>query len=194
MDMAELDLVRRARRRDAEAFREIVEAHSRSLWRVAFRILGDEAAAEDAVQSAFLSAWRALDRYDDRAQVSTWLYRIVMNAAIDLRRERMRRQALAGALPEDDRGQVKVRSSAADPHQEAMWRQLAERAREVIARLPEVERTAVVLRHFEGCTTAEIARALGYDESAAKQAVFRAVRKLRAALVPLMEVSRGTSA
>ena len=194
MDTAELDLVRRARRGDAEAFREIVEAHSRTLWRAAFRVLQDGAAAEDAVQSAFLSAWRALDRFDDRAQLSTWLYRIVMNAAIDLRRERMRRQALAGALPEDAQGQVTVKSSAADPHREVMWRQLAERAREAIADLSEVERTAVLLRHFEGCTTAEIARALGGDESAAKQAVFRAVRKLRAVLVPLMEVSRGTSA
>ena len=56
MDTAELDLVRRARRGDAEAFREIVEAHSRTLWRAAFRVLQDGAAAEDAVQSAFLSA------------------------------------------------------------------------------------------------------------------------------------------
>jgi RNA polymerase sigma-70 factor (ECF subfamily) len=74
-----------------------------------------------------------------------------------------------------------------------MWRQLVERVRETIAGLPEVERMAVTLRHFEGCSTAEIARALGADESAAKQAVFRAVRKLRTVLVPLMEVSRGTS-
>jgi RNA polymerase sigma-70 factor (ECF subfamily) len=193
MDTAELELVRRARGGDAEAFRAIVEAHSRFLWRAAFRILEDATAAEDAVQSAFLSAWRALDRYDDRAQLSTWLYRIVMNAAIDLRRERMRRQARAGALPEDAQGQVTVVSQAPDPHQQAMWRQLVERARETIAGLPEVERMAVTLRHFEGCSTAEIARALGADESAAKQAVFRAVRKLRTVLIPLMEVSRGTS-
>ena len=193
MDAAELELVRRARRGDAEAFRTIVETHSRPLWRAAFRVLNDGAAAEDAVQSAFLHAWRALDRFDDRAQLSTWLYRIVMNAAIDLRRERTRRHALAGALPEDEKGQVTVSSPVPDPHRQAVGRQLAERAREVLGDLSEVERTAVLLRHFEGCTTAEIARALGGDESAAKQAVFRAVRKLRAALVPLMEVSRESS-
>jgi len=194
METAELDLVRRARSGDAEAFREIVQAHSRPLWRAAYRVLNDAAAAEDAVQNAFLNAWRTLDRFDDRAQLSTWLYRIVMNAAIDLRRQRSRRQALAGALPEDDHGQITVKSPAADPHREAVWRQIAERARDAIADLSETERTAVLLRHFEGCTTAEIAHALGSDESAAKQAVFRAVRKLRAVLVPLMEVSRGTSA
>jgi RNA polymerase sigma-70 factor, ECF subfamily len=194
MDTAELELVRRARRGDADAFRKIVEMHSRSLWRAAYRILEDASAAEDAVQSAFLHAWRALDRFDDRAQLSTWLYRIAMNAAIDLRRERTRRQALAGSLPEDEKGQVTVTSPEPDPHRQAVWRQLADRAREAIGDLSEVERTAVLLRHFEGCTTAEIARALGGDESAAKQAVFRAVRKLRAVLVPLMEVSRGPTA
>lgn len=193
MDTAELDRVRRARRGDVEAFREIVETHSRPLWRAAFRILADGAAAEDAVQSAFLHAWKALDRFDDRAQLSTWLYRIVLNAAIDLRRQRARRQAMAGALPEDDRGEVTVASQDADPHRQAVWRQLADRARETIAGLPEPERTAVLLRHFEGCTTAEIARALGRDESAAKHAVFRGVKKLRTALVHLMEVSRESS-
>jgi len=190
METAELELVRRARRGDAEAFRVIVKTYSRPLWRAAFRVLGDGAAAEDAVQSGLLAAWRALERFDDRAQLSTWLYRIVMNAAIDLRRQRTRRETLAGTLPEDDRGQVAVASAEADPHRQAVWRQIGARAREVIAELSEAERTAVLLRHFEGCTTAEIARALGGDESAAKQAVFRGVRKLRAALVPLMEVSR----
>lgn len=193
METAELELVHRARRGDAEAFREIVEMHSRTLWRAAYRVLEDATAAEDAVQSTFLSAWRALDRFDDRAQLSTWLYRIVMNAAIDMKRQRTRRQAMAGALPENARGEVTVASPEADPHRQAVGRQLADRAREVIGDLSEVERTAVLLRHFEGCTTAEIARVLGGDESAAKQAVFRAVRKLRAALIPLMEVSRESS-
>jgi len=125
METAELELVHRARRGDAEAFREIVEMHSRTLWRAAYRVLEDATAAEDAVQSTFLSAWRALDRFDDRAQLSTWLYRIVMNAAIDLKRQRTRRQAMAGALPENARGEVTVASPEADPHRQAVWRQLA---------------------------------------------------------------------
>src|SRR5215210_2129547 len=124
MDMAELDLVRRARQGDAEAFRAIVEAHSRTLWRAAFRILQDGAAAEDAVQSTFLHAWRALGRFDDRAQLSTWLYRIGLNAAIDLRRQRLRRQAITEAFPENDRGEVTLPSGDADPHRQAVWRQL----------------------------------------------------------------------
>jgi RNA polymerase sigma-70 factor (ECF subfamily) len=194
MDAAELERVRRARRGDPEAFRSIVEAYSQRLWRAAFRILGDAAAAEDAVQDAFLRAWRALDRFDERAELSTWLYRIAMNAAIDHRRERNRREPFSAALPEDFNGQPTSRSTSPDPAQDAVWRDLAGRAQETIAALPEAERTAILLRHFEGCSIAEIANALGATENAAKQAVFRAVHKLRAVLGPLMEVRRGESA
>jgi RNA polymerase sigma-70 factor (ECF subfamily) len=190
MEAAELETVRRARAGDAEAFRGIVEAYSRPLWKAAFRVLGDAEAAEDAVQETFLRAWKALDRFDERAVLSTWLYRIAINAAIDLRRERGRRQTFAGPLPEDFHGQVTVKASEPDQHRQAFGRELIARAREVIAGLPESERTAILLRHFEGCTTAEIAHVLGGDENAAKQVVFRAVRKLRAVLTPLMEVSR----
>jgi RNA polymerase sigma-70 factor (ECF subfamily) len=191
MEAAELERVRRARNGDAEAFRGIVEAYSRPLWRAAFRVLGDGPAAEDAVQDAFLHAWRALDRFDEQAEFSTWLYRITINAAIDHRRERRRREARSGPLPEDFAGQPTVRSDAADPHRQAYWREMAGRAQDAISELPETERTAILLRHFEGCSIAEIARVLGSGENSAKQSVFRAVRKLRAVLGPLMEISRG---
>ena len=194
MDAVELEQVRRARGGDAEAFRGIVDAYSRPLWRAAFRILDDASAAEDAVQDAFLHAWRALDRFDEQAELSTWLYRIAINAAIDHRRERKRREARSGPLPEDFDGQVTAKSTAADPHRHAYWREMVGHAQEAISDLPEAERTAILLRHFEGRSIAEIARVLGGGEDAAKQAVFRAVRKLRAVLSPLMEVPRGETA
>lgn len=191
MEAAELERVRRARNGDAEAFRGIVEAYSRPLWRAAFRVLDDASAAEDAVQDAFLHAWRALDRFDEKAELSTWLYRITINAAIDHRRERRRREARSGPVPEDFDGQTTLKSDSADPHRQAYWREMAGRAQDAISDLPEAERTAILLRHFEGCSIAEIARVLGGGENAAKQAVFRAVRKLRAVLGPHMEISRG---
>jgi RNA polymerase sigma-70 factor (ECF subfamily) len=194
MDANELEGIRRARQGDAEAFRGIVEAYSRPLWRAAFRVLGDAAAAEDAVQDAFLRAWRALDRFDEQAEFSTWLYRIAINAAIDHRRERGRRERLSAPIPEDFDGQLTAKSNEIDPHRSAFGRQLIDKAQEVIAGLPEAERTAILLRHFEGCSIAEIARALGGGENSAKQAVFRAVHKLRAVLGPLMEVTRHESA
>jgi RNA polymerase sigma-70 factor (ECF subfamily) len=193
MDAAELDRVRRARGGDADAFRGIVEVYSRPLWRAAFRILGDPEASEDAVQDGFLRAWRALDRFDERAELSTWLYRIVINAAIDLRRERRRREPLSGVLPEDFNGQARAVSVAPDAHRNAYARELVDRAQEAISNLPDAERTAILLRHFEGRSIAEIATVLRCGESGAKQAVFRAVHKLRAVLGPLMEVSRNES-
>ncbi len=190
MDVTELEWIRRARRGDAAAFRRIVETYSQPLWRAVYRILGDPASAEDAVQEAFLRAWRALDRFDEQAQLSTWLYRIAINAAIDQKRERKRREPFSAALPEDFTGQMTARSTGADPHETAEWRNLVDHARKVISGLPEAERTAILLRHFEGCSIAEIAGVLGAGESAAKQAVFRAVHKLRAALSPHMETAR----
>jgi RNA polymerase sigma-70 factor, ECF subfamily len=194
MDVAELERIRRARGGEPEAFRLIVEAYSQPLWRAAFRILGDPGVAEDAVQETFLRAWRALDRFDEKAEFSTWLYRIAINAAIDKRRERKRREPFSAALPEDVDGRVTARSTAADPQRSALWRDLVEHAREAIAGLPETERTAILLRHFEGCSITEIATALGAKESAAKQAVFRAVQKLRTVLGPLMKERRNESA
>ncbi|MBP1642219.1 MAG: polymerase, sigma-24 subunit, subfamily [Acidobacteria bacterium] len=189
MDDAELDLVRRARGGDTEAFRAIVEAHSRPLFRAAWRILGDAEGAEDAVQEAFLRAWRALASFDEEAELSTWLYRIAVNAAIDQRRGRRRRQAIAAPLALDLDGAVVAHSAEPDPHRRAVSGEIARRTRAALERLPDAERTALLLRHFEGRSIAEIARALGRGENAAKQTVFRAVRKLRAALGPLTETS-----
>jgi RNA polymerase sigma-70 factor (ECF subfamily) len=191
MEPTDLQLVRRARSGDAEAFQGIVEAYSRPLWRAAWRVLGDGEAAEDAVQEAFLRAWRALDRFDEDAQLSTWLYRITINAAIDLRRSRRRRRWVSEPLAEDFDGAPRAASAEPDPHRRAVSREIADRTRAEIDRLPPAERTAFLLRHFEGRTIAEIAAALGRGENAAKQAVFRAVRKLRRALGPLMELTHG---
>ena len=191
MDSAELERIRRARSGDQEAFRGIVESYSRPLFRAAYRVLGDAGAAEDAVQEAFLRAWRALSRFDEKAELSTWLYRITINAAVDVRRERKRHGAMDAQLPEDLDGQLTARSDAPDAHRHTASRVALSRAREAIDELPDAERTAILLRHFEGCSIAEIARALGSGENAAKQAVFRAVRKLRVVLAPHVEMSRG---
>ena len=194
MDATEVERVRRARSGDADAFREIVQVYSRPLWRAAWRILGDSEAAEDAVQDAFLRAWRSLDRFDDRADLSTWLYRIAINAAIDQRRERKRREAVATRVPDDIDRHLAAKSMEPDPHRRAVSREILRVARDAIAKLSDDERAAILLRHFEGRSIAVIALALGSGESAAKQAVFRAVQKVRLALGPLTEISRGKTA
>src|SRR6266404_9686429 len=81
----------RAKAGDADAFRVLVERHSRPLFRLAFRMTGNEQDAEDIVQDTFLRAYRRIEKFDERASFGTWLYRITVNCSLDLVRARKRR-------------------------------------------------------------------------------------------------------
>src|SRR6202165_4401297 len=89
----------RARQGDSEAFRALVERHSRSAFRLAFRMTGNEQDAEDVVQESFLRAYRHLGRFEARADFGTWLYRIVANCSVELIRARQSRQQHARMEP-----------------------------------------------------------------------------------------------
>src|ERR1700752_4594410 len=92
MDVTESAAVlARARQGDNEAFRALVERHSRSVFRLAYRMTGNEQDAEDVVQEAFLRAYRQLGRFESRANFGTWLYRIVANCSVDLMRAKQAR-------------------------------------------------------------------------------------------------------
>jgi len=93
MEGNDLDLVQQTRAGDPDAFREIVERHSRRLFRTAYRLTGNEAHADDVVQENFLRAYRNLQRFDARSQLGSWLYRITVNCAMDLMRKETRRTA-----------------------------------------------------------------------------------------------------
>ncbi len=180
----ELELVGRAAAGDEDAFRTLVDRHGRMVFNVAYRITGERAHAEDVVQETFLRAYRALHRFDGRAGFGTWVHRIAMNASLDtLRQMKTRREVAyegkAGVLdpaPSPEPGPERVAASG------DLRRALAR----AIATLTDVERVAFVLRHYEGRSTAEIGGHLGLQSSATRQAVFRAVRKLRLALGPLV--------
>ena len=170
-----------------EAFRELVVEHSRMVFRVAYRITGNEQDAEDVVQEAFLRAYRSFAKFDSRASFSTWIFRIASNCAVDVLRARRRRPSLASG-PEDA-----VREESSDdpsPETRALGGQIQTRVAGALAELTPRERAAFVLRHFEGLPTEEIGRALGIRANAAKQTVFRAVRKLRVSLDSLREEAR----
>ena len=92
MDTTEASAVlARARQGDSEAFRALVERHSRSVFRLAYRMTGNEQDAEDVVQESFLRAYRQLGRFESRANFGTWLYRIVANCSVDLMRSKQAR-------------------------------------------------------------------------------------------------------
>jgi RNA polymerase sigma-70 factor (ECF subfamily) len=178
----EAQAVARARAGDTEAFRLLVERHGRDVFRLAFRMTGNEQDAEDVVQEAFLKAYRKLDSFEERAQFGSWLHRIAANCAYDLLRARVRHddhvdrregaEDRALALPAGDPG----------PDRLVAGGEVRRRLHAALARLSVLERSAFTLRHVEGMSIAEISRALEVDASAAKQSVFRAVRKLRQAL------------
>jgi RNA polymerase sigma-70 factor, ECF subfamily len=184
MENEEARWVARAGAGDTAAFRHLVDAHSAALFRVCARITGDKALAEDAVQEAFFNAYRHLREFDGRSAFSTWLHRIAVNAALGEMRKRHRVEA---ALPEDDEA-TDVLASALEgppaPDREAVSAEIGRDIATQLKRMSAIERTAFVLRHHEGQSIEEISEALSLSESASKQAIFRAVRKLRGALEP----------
>src|SRR5262252_4990794 len=91
MELTDLGFVTKARAGDADAYRVLVERHSRALFRLAYRMTGNQQDAEDVVQESFLRAYRQLDKFDERASFGTWLYRIAANCSLDLVRARKRR-------------------------------------------------------------------------------------------------------
>ncbi len=187
MGITDPALVARALDGDNDAFRVLVERHSRSVFQLAFRMTGNEQDAEDVVQETFLRAFRNLKRYESRSQFSTWLYRIAANYSVDL--IRTRRHFADHEKPETGHDWLsEVASSAPSADQLAFSGQVRGSIQNAMNELTAQERTAFVLRHYEGLSVEEISAALGVGVNAAKHSVFRAVRKLRRALEPLVAI------
>jgi RNA polymerase sigma-70 factor (ECF subfamily) len=174
----------RARQGDSDAFRSLVERHSRSAFRLAYRMTGNEQDAEDVVQESFLRAYRQLGRFESRANFGTWLYRIVANCSVDLMRAKQARHDQTRAEPLEDATGL-LASDGGDPERLAKSAEINRRVQEALGALSPLERAAFTLRHYEGRSIDEIGSTLGLGTSAAKHSVFRAVRKLRVALRPL---------
>lgn len=188
MELTDATFVTRARSGDADAYRVLVERHSRALFRLAFRMTGNQEDAEDVVQESFLRAYKQLGKFDDRATFGTWLYRIAANCSLDLVRARKRRQEnFAPAGDEDAENPVlSLPSGEPTPDRMAMSSEVRRRVLEAMNELSPTERTAFVLRHFEGMRMEEVGRVLDCQPGAAKHSVFRAVQKLRRSLEPLV--------
>jgi RNA polymerase sigma-70 factor (ECF subfamily) len=194
MNPRDSDLVRRVLAGDTEAFEGLVAAHSRTVYGLAYRLTGNPAAAEDAVQETFLRAFRFLSGFDQRAEFGTWLHRIAVNAAIDLGRRSRRERAARVDLPDEgDLSLAEVPAGEAGPERRALAAEIRRRTAAALAGLSSSERAAFVLRHCEGRSIAEISSTLGKRDNATKQSIFRAVRKLRVALAPLVSAKNQES-
>lgn len=189
MEKADKDAIQQVLAGDRDAYRVLVDGHYQFVFRIAFRITGDEADAEEVAQEAFLRAYSKLASFRQDSSFSTWVNRIAMNTAINLV-ERRSRDLTKGADrigegPDADGVAVQVRDGQPGPERLLLDKEARSLRKAAMATLTPMERTAFTLRHMEDMPIPEIATALNVPANSAKQAVFRAVSKLRRSLAPL---------
>ncbi len=180
---------------DRDAYRVLVERHSNSIFRLAYRMTGNRHDAEEVVQEAFLRGYQKLGQFAARSNFGTWVYRIAANYAIDRMRQRQKEEARREAPRVEDRDGMendplnRIKDDAPTPERLTLTQsiELRKQMEQALAALTEAERTAFVMRHWEGCGIEEIAAVLKSSSNATKNTVFRAVQKLRRALQPFVE-------
>jgi RNA polymerase sigma-70 factor (ECF subfamily) len=174
---------------EVDPFRTLVEEHSPMVFRLAYRMTGNEEDAEDVVQEAFLKAHRGFARFDARSSFGTWIYRIAFNCAIDLIRRR-HHPNVSIRVPEKGGTAMdaveSIPSTEPTPDRVVFASQIDRRVAAALGLLSPLERAAFVLRHLEGMPIERIASVLQSRPNAVKQTVFRAVQKLRRELAPLV--------
>jgi len=172
-DLSDADLLAAHVAGDPDAFGELFRRHRDRMWGVALRTTNDPELAADAVQDAFLSAYRRADSFGGRSAVTTWLHRIVVNACLD----RLRRRRPESELPDEHSAVLTER------HDRQGQVETCLDVQEALSALPEAQRLAVVLVDMHGYSIAEAAQMLGVAEGTVKSRCHRG----RKALVPLLD-------
>lgn len=175
MERSDEQLVTAARGGEVSAFEALTARHREAVWRVAFRLLGNEEEAFDACQDVFVKAWRLLstERFSD-THFRGWLFRLTVNLCRDRLRARRRRLQLFVPLSDDA-------PDAPSPDPLKVWetRVWSEEVRRAVESLPEAQRVVVILRHYEGLTTKEIAETLHLSHVTVRVRLTRAMAALR---------------
>ena len=174
--MGEAELIRAAAAGDTDAFERLVELKRRLVLRAAFRILGNLDDAHDVAQTVFLTLWRSLDRYDHTRRFDTWLYKVTVNAAIDMTRKAGPRGVLQ---PLADETRDRLCATGPDAERKLNRSELQKVFLRLSAALPERQRAAFVLRELQGLSTAQVAEVLDVTESTVRNHLLQARRVLR---------------
>jgi RNA polymerase sigma-70 factor (ECF subfamily) len=151
-------------------FDDYVAQYQRLVYRTAWRMLGSSADAEDASQEVFLKLHARLSEFEKNANQSAWLYRVTVNHCLDVIRKRK---------PHVDATAFEILPAGDSPEHSAHWEQQKQRLARLLQRLPEGERSALVLRDLEGLSTREVAAILEISEETVRTAIHRAKEKLR---------------
>ena len=182
-----IDLVRRAQKRDAEAFTALIQRFERMALSVAYAAIGDGHAAGDAVQDGFAKAWEKLADLKEPGRFGTWLSGIVRNGAIDQRRRaRLAPKPVLDRMPEAATpapGRFAGRDWAEDPADQLEAKEEQELLESAIADLDETSRTAVVLRYFKGMSSKEIGEVLEINATAVDMRLSRARQQIKQRLL-----------
>jgi RNA polymerase sigma-70 factor (ECF subfamily) len=176
-NVPEQELLGRAKAGDMIAFEALAGAHADRLYGVALRFLGDGGEAEDVLQETLLRGWRGLHRFEGRAKVFTWLYRIAVNES---NRALERRQRHGTTIPVDQQATEVPAPSKDGPASQVEWRELRGSLELAIGQLSVPCRTALVLRDIEGLSTREAAKIAGVGEAAFKSRLHQARLTVRA--------------
>ena len=192
-----LRLLGAARAGDAGAFRALFTPDLDLAWRLALRITGEPASADDALQEGLISAYRALDRVEPR-NLRGWFVRIVQNAARDAGRRERRHPTIQIQTHEEEGGGAERRGAAelpagraSDPAGVVEGRELAAQLRAALREIPEERRTAILLFDVDGYTYAEIAEITGSSLGTLKSRIIRGREELRGLLADLRPGTRG---
>ena len=174
-------LIRAGQKGDRQAVETLFRRYERQLFQTALRVLGNTEDAEDALQDGLLSAYRNLKRFEGRSQFSTWLTRIVINAALMRRRSAKARPAVSlDATPHEDELPAAERFADDGPNPEQVFAntEIREMISENLDELSPLLRTAFVLREVHGYSTGEAAKKLGVTENTLKARLWRARHQL----------------
>ena len=166
-------------------FDQVVEQYSGFVYNVAFKMMGHPEDAEDVAQDAFLSAYRAFGRFRGQSRVSTWLYRITVNAAL----MKLRKEKNARTLTQTGLDEMEIPDWDETPERAAASSELGEHLQKGISQLPPDLRTAVVLRDVEGLSNTEAAEIIGITISSLKSRLHRARLLLRKYLSDYVKVT-----
>jgi RNA polymerase sigma-70 factor (ECF subfamily) len=180
------EAIERARRGDHEVFRVLVERYQGRAYRLAVRVLRDEEKARDAVQEGFIKVYRSLDRFEGRSSFYTWLYRLVLNLCLDMRRrDRSDREVEwteERAHSPEEPGGGPFGASGGGPAGEFERAEIRARVAAAIDTLPDGQREALVLREVEGLSYREIAESLGISKGTVMSRLHYARKKVAAQL------------